>query len=326
MLAPLKFTGLLNLQSAVFMSVSLTMKRARILGPPAAIVVALGCVGKTSAFQLVPFHLSHWSILTDAQHAHVPPQWLAAAAAAAHPRGTAASSLNLFRNRRGSSAEKDKDVAAEDEVDSDVQGGESGIMSNDENANNDRRRRPPSKQGEQNKTPKKLSPRQLRRLANHPLHQAGQTFVAASVQSMGMLFYNVGGMEHKEIQQELLAAGTHLVSAAKSWDSDWKVARESLHDASNVFMDISDTFGSAQIDDAESLATLFESIGLELDDMSRIERRRKCADNLLAVRDHLASVAEILDENAVAESDDHDMITSFYAASDGFGKLAERYT
>ena len=313
------------------------MKRSRI--PSAAFVIALGTVGEISAFQLLSFQCSqrlHRCILTDAQHAHVVPmQWLAGAAAAAaeHPRGTAqASSLNLFRNRRGSSVEKDKDVSGADEVGSDVRvdGGEDGIAiaSSDENANvgnNDRRRRAPSKQGE-SKTPKKLSPRQLRRLANHPLHQAGQTFVAASVQSMGMLFYNVGGMEHKEIQQELLAAGTHLVSAAKSWDSDWKVARECLHDASNVFMDISDTFGSAQIDDAESLATLFESIGLELDDMSRIERRRKCAENLLAVRDHLASVAEILDENAVAETDDHDMITSFYAASDGFGKLADRYS
>ena len=290
------------------------------LGPPAAIAIVLGSVGNISAFQMPSSQRSHRCILTDAPHAHVPPQWLAAAsaaAAAAHPRGTAASSLNLFRNRRGSSVEKDKNGAE----DVGNVGGETGnaATNNDESTDDDRRRR-------SSKTPKKLSPRQLRRLANHPLHQAGQTFVAASVQSMGMLFYNVGGMEHKEIQQELLAAGTHLVSAAKSWDSDWKVARESLHDASNVFMDISDTFGSAQIDDAESLATLFESIGLELDDMSRIERRRKCADNLLAVRDHLASVAEILDENAVAETDDHDMITSFYAASDGFGKLAERYS
>jgi hypothetical protein len=230
--------------------------------------------------------------------------------------------LNLFRNRRGSSLEKEKDMAG-DEAGPGVERDEEAPSNNDDSA--DRRRRSSSKESTA-KSPKKLSPRQLRRLANHPLHQAGQTFVAASVQSMGMLFYNVGGMEHKEIQQELLLAGTHLVSAAKSWDSDWKVSRISLHDASNVFIDISDTFGSAQIDDAESLATLFESIGLELDDMSRIERRRKCAENLLAIRDHLASVAEILDENAVAETDDHDMITSFYAASDGFGNLAERYS
>lgn len=303
------------------------MKRARIV-PPAAVAFALASIGPSSAFQLAPFHPR--LPLHIAQNVrHVPPQWLAANAA--HPRGTVqhvpatpAVSLNLFRNRRGSAVEKDKDLEV-DEEDIGVKIGDD-TGTGGENTNSDRRRRSSSKSKGESKTTKKLSPRQLRRLANHPLHQAGQTFVAASVQSMGMLFYNVGGMEHKEIQQELLAAGTHLVSAAKSWDSDWKVARECLHDASNVFMDVSDTFGSAQIDDAESLATLFESIGLELDDMSRIERRRKCADNLLAVRDHLASVAEILDENAVAETDDHDMITSFYAASDGFGKLAERYT
>ena len=235
--------------------------------------------------------------------------------------------MNLFRNRRGSSSvEKDNDLAT-DETESmasssERRGDDNNGDSNDEIT--DRRRRS-SKQRAEGKT-KKLSPRQLRKLANHPLHQAGQTFVAASVQSMGMLFYNVGGMEHKEIQQELLAAGTHLVSAAKAWDSDWRAARDSLRNASDVFVDISDTFGSAQIDDAESLATLFESIGLELEDASRIERRRRTTDNLLAVRDHLASVAEILDENAVAESDDHDMITSFYAASDGFEKLAKRYS
>ena len=290
--------------------------------PPAAIALALVSLGPSSAFQLappyqrLPLHVAQ----------NVPSKWPADADAnnvgMAHPRGTAqaatVSALNLFRNRRGSSVEKDKDLG--------VDGADIGDVTSDDNVDGDRRRRSSSESKRESKPTKKLSPRQLRRLANHPLHQAGQTFVAASVQSMGMLFYNVGGMEHKEIQQELLAAGTHLVSAAKSWDSDWRAARDSLHDASNVFMDISDTFGSAQIDDAESLATLFESIGLELDDMSRIERRRKCADNLLAVRDHLASVAEILDENAVAETDDHDMITSFYAASDGFGKLAERYS
>ena len=237
--------------------------------------------------------------------------------------------MKLFRNRRGSSSvEKDSDLAT-DETESMASSSENrrGDDNNDDSnddENTDRRRRS-SKQRAEGKT-KKLSPRQLRKLANHPLHQAGQTFVAASVQSMGMLFYNVGGMEHKEIQQELLAAGTHLVSAAKAWDSDWRAARDSLRNASDVFVDISDTFGSAQIDDAESLATLFESIGLELEDASRIERRRRTTDNLLAVRDHLASVAEILDENAVAESDDHDMITSFYAASDGFEKLAKRYS
>ena len=236
--------------------------------------------------------------------------------------------MNLFRNRRGSSSvEKDNDLAT-DETESTDSSSENfrgdGNDNNNDDENTDRRRRS-SKQRAEGKT-KKLSPRQLRKLANHPLHQAGQTFVAASVQSMGMLFYNVGGMEHKEIQQELLAAGTHLVSAAKAWDSDWRAARDSLRNASDVFVDISDTFGSAQIDDAESLATLFESIGLELEDASRIERRRRTTDNLLAVRDHLASVAEILDENAVAETDDHDMITSFYAASDGFEKLAKRYS
>lgn len=133
-------------------------------------------------------------------------------------------------------------------------------------------------------------------------------------------------MEHKEIQSELLEAGNHLVAASKSWDNDWKATKTHLVDASRVFADISNTFGSAQIDDAESLATLFEAVGLELDDMARIERRRKTAPNLFAIRDHLASVAEILQENSVAETDDHDMITSFVGTSECFDKLAERYS
>ena len=179
--------------------------------------------------------------------------------------------------------------------------------------------------GRRNKN-RKLSPRQLRKLANHPLHQAGQGFIAASVQSMGMLFYNVGGMEHKEIQSELLEAGNHLVAASKTWDNDWRATKHKLADAARVFDDISNTFGSAQIDDAESLATLFEAVALELDDMSRIEKRRKTAPNLFSVRDHLLSVAEILQENSVAETDDHDMITSFVGLSDSFGRLAKRYS
>ena len=73
---PLKFFGfhcLLN---------SSMMKRERMLGPPAVIAAALSCVGKTSAFQLVSFHHSVRCILTVTQHAHVPPQWRAAASAA----------------------------------------------------------------------------------------------------------------------------------------------------------------------------------------------------------------------------------------------------
>ena len=308
---------------------TMTMKRGRVPPSAAAAVVAfaLGSIGPASSFHVVTLPQS--SECGSANSAHHVSRPSPSALAVTHPRGTKNTALNLFRNRRGSSSvEKDNDLAT-DETESMASSSENrrGDDNNDDSnddENTDRRRRS-SKQRAEGKT-KKLSPRQLRKLANHPLHQAGQTFVAASVQSMGMLFYNVGGMEHKEIQQELLAAGTHLVSAAKAWDSDWRAARDSLRNASDVFVDISDTFGSAQIDDAESLATLFESIGLELEDASRIERRRRTTDNLLAVRDHLASVAEILDENAVAESDDHDMITSFYAASDGFGKLAKRYS
>ena len=241
--------------------------------------------------------------------------------------------MNLFRNRRGSSVEKDNDLAT-DETESMASSSENrrGDDNNDDSnddENTDRRRRS-SKQRAEGKT-KKLSPRQLRKLANHPLHQAGQTFVAASVQSMGMLFYNVGGMEHKEIQQELLAAGTHLVSAAKAWDSDWRAARDSLRNASDVFVDISDTFGSAQIDDAEGLATLFEAVGLELGDMAGITGCMSTGPagsvpNLYAIRDHLEAVAEILRINAVAETDDHDMILSFVGASDSFGRLADRHS
>ena len=150
--------------------------------------------------------------------------------------------------------------------------------------------------------------------------------MAASVQSMAMLFYNVWTMEHKEVQSRLLAAGTHLAAASKTWDSDWGTTQECLADASLVFADISDTFGSAQIDDAESLATLFEAVGLELEDMSKIEKRRKTRDNLFAIRDHLGSVADILQENSVCVSDDHDMIASFVGASDCFERLGQRYS
>jgi hypothetical protein len=36
--------------------------------------------------------------------------------------------------------------------------------------------------------------------ADNPLTSAGLSFVSASSKSLGMLFYNIGGMDHKEIQ------------------------------------------------------------------------------------------------------------------------------
>jgi len=167
----------------------------------------------------------------------------------------------------------------------------------------------------------------------HPLREAGETFVAASTQSMGMLFYNVGGLDHKDVQASLLAAGTHLLAASDAWEDrgEWDGVAEEISAAAGVFAGVADLFGSAQIDDAEGLATLFEAVGLELGDMAGITGCMSTGPagsvpNLYAIRDHLEAVAEILRINAVAETDDHDMILSFVGASDSFGRLADRHS
>ncbi|KAL7465577.1 hypothetical protein ACHAXS_005898, partial [Conticribra weissflogii] len=104
----------------------------------------------------------------------------------------------------------------------------------------------------------------------NPLRSAGLSFISASTKSLGMLFYNIGGMDHKEIQALLLQAGTHLLSAGNSWDDDWDSVRESMFAASHAFYDISNVFGSANIDESLPLAMLFEKIGNELEDISDI--------------------------------------------------------
>ena len=167
------------------------MKRPRVPPSAAAAVVAFafGSIGPASSFHLTAFPRSpECGAANPAHHVSQPPPWLAVT----HPRGTKNTALNLFRNRRGSSVEKDNDLAT-DETESTASSsenrrGDDNDNNNDDDENTDRRRRSSKQQRAEGKT-KKLSPRQLRKLANHPLHQAGQTFVAASVQSMGCLLY-----------------------------------------------------------------------------------------------------------------------------------------
>ena len=145
-----------------------------------------------------------------------------------------------------------------------------------------------------------------------------------------MLFYNIGGMDHKEIQALLLRAGTHLVNAGSSWDDDWDAVRDSMEGAARAFYDISDVFGSANIDESLELALLFESIGKELEDVSTIGGC--CAigppascGNLLAVEDRLTEISRILKKNSVAATDEHMMCTLFKEVAELFGAMAERY-
>ncbi|KAL7519697.1 hypothetical protein ACHAWX_004454 [Stephanocyclus meneghinianus] len=167
-------------------------------------------------------------------------------------------------------------------------------------------------------------------IPNNPLQSAGLSFVSASTKSLGMLFYNIGGMDHKEIQALLLRAGTHLVDAGSSWDDDWDAVRESMEGAARAFYDIGDVFGSANIDESLELALLFESIGKELEDVSTIGGC--CAigppascGNLLAVEDRLTEISRILKKNSVAATDEHMMCTLFKEVAELFGAMAERY-
>ena len=145
-----------------------------------------------------------------------------------------------------------------------------------------------------------------------------------------MLFYNIGGMDHKEIQALLLQAGTHLVNAGTAWTTDWDVVRDSMYSASQSFYSISNVFGSANIDESLELGTLFEQIGNELNDISNIggccSVGPPCSSpNLLAVEECLVSISKILKKNSVAATDEHMMCTLFYEVAGLFGEMAGRY-
>jgi hypothetical protein len=164
----------------------------------------------------------------------------------------------------------------------------------------------------------------------NPLQSAGLSFISASDKSLGMLFYNIGGMDHKEIQALLLQAGTHLVEAGESWTTDWNSVRESMESASQAFYDISNVFGSANIDESMPLGTLFENIGRELEDISSISGCTSVGPpcsvpNLLAVEEHLTAVSKILKKNSVAATDEHMMCTLFKEVAELFGEMAGRY-
>ena len=164
----------------------------------------------------------------------------------------------------------------------------------------------------------------------NPLQSAGLSFISASDKSLGMLFYNIGGMDHKEIQALLLQAGTHLVEAGESWTTDWDSVRNSMASASQAFYDISNVFGSANIDESMPLGTLFENIGRELEDISSISGCTSVGPpcsvpNLLAVEEHLTAVSKILKKNSVAATDEHMMCTLFKEVAELFGEMAGRY-
>mmetsp|Transcript_583 Transcript_583/g.1209 ORF Transcript_583/g.1209 Transcript_583/m.1209 type:complete len:265 (-) Transcript_583:1636-2430(-) len=164
----------------------------------------------------------------------------------------------------------------------------------------------------------------------NPLRSAGLSFISASTKSLGMLFYNIGGMDHKEIQALLLQAGTHLLSAGNTWDDDWDSVRESMFAASHAFYDISNVFGSANIDESLPLAMLFEKIGNELEDVSNISGccavgPPSACPNLLAVEEHLVEISKILKLNSVAATDEHMMCTLFKEVAELFGEMAGRY-
>ena len=165
---------------------------------------------------------------------------------------------------------------------------------------------------------------------SNPLKSAGLSFISASTKSLGMLFYNIGGMDHKEIQALLLEAGTHLVNAGTAWTSDWDIVRDCMYSASQSFYSISNVFGSANIDESLELGTLFEQIGNELEDISNIGGCTSvgppCSSpNLLAVEEYLVAISKILKKNSVAATDEHMMCTLFYEVAGLFGEMAGRY-
>ena len=164
----------------------------------------------------------------------------------------------------------------------------------------------------------------------NPITSAGLSFVSASSKSLGMLFYNIGGMDHKEIQALLREAGTHLVAAGEAWSEDWEAVRASMASASVAFAAIADVFGSANIDESLPLGRLFEQIGRELGDVADISGccavGPPCsAPNLLAVEERLIAISKILKKNSVASTDEHMMCTLFKEVAELFGEMAGRY-
>jgi hypothetical protein len=103
-----------------------------------------------------------------------------------------------------------------------------------------------------------------------------------------------------------------------------------MYSAAKSFYDISNVFGSANIDESLELGTLFEKIGSELEDISNIggccSVGPPCSSpNLLAVEECLVSISKILKKNSVAATDEHMMCTLFYEVAELFGEMAARY-
>ena len=103
-----------------------------------------------------------------------------------------------------------------------------------------------------------------------------------------------------------------------------------MYTASKSFYDISNVFGSANIDESLELGTLFERIGCELEDISNISGCTSvgppCSSpNLLVVEECLVSISKILKKNSVASTDEHMMCTLFYEVAELFGEMAGRY-
>lgn len=167
--------------------------------------------------------------------------------------------------------------------------------------------------------------------SDNPLRSAGKSFISASDKSLGMLFYNVGGLDHKEIQALLLQAGTCLVDAGERWHDDWDGVRDFTYNASNAFARIANTFGSASIDESMELAMSFEKISEELLMISEISGCSSvgppCSSpHLLTIEEELVAISKILRLNSVAATDDHMMSTLFREVAELFGELASRYT
>ena len=137
-------------------------------------------------------------------------------------------------------------------------------------------------------------------------------------------------MDHKEIQALLLKAGTALVSAGNQWESNWDEVTYAMDDASKAFYDISNVFGSANIDESLELALLFERIGDELKEISSISGcvaigPPSSCGNLFAIEKHLMGVSEILKKNSVAATDEHMMCTLFKEVAELFADMGGRY-
>lgn len=164
-------------------------------------------------------------------------------------------------------------------------------------------------------------------MIDNPIKSAGLSFISASSKSLGMLFYNIGGLDHKDIQALLLQAGTHLVNAGEYWSTDWSMVQDSILLASKAFYDISNVFGSANIDESLPLGTLFENISHELQDISNISGccslGPPCSvPNLLEIQENLIGVSIILKKNSVASTDEHMMATLFREVAELFGQMA----